>query len=106
MKNSYVCYYSSTSPLVIFNKHRPNTSHQTIDFLDSHNPPTLISTVAHGQVRLMELQDICVQSCCRTYLNIKRSATIVLRAECFIQGNRAFLPQCIEQDVLSYLLIL
>lgn len=47
----------------------------------------------HGQVRLMELKDIRVQSCCRSYLDIKRCATIISQAECFIQGYGAFLLQ-------------
>jgi len=37
--------------------------------------------------------DIHVQSCCRSYLNIKRSATTTLQAECCIQGSDAFLLQ-------------
>lgn len=81
MRIVYVCYFSSTSPLVMFNKCRLNTSHQPIDFLHCHKLPALISAWVHGQVRLMDLQDICVQSSCRPYLDIKRSAIIISQVE-------------------------
>lgn len=96
----YVCYSSSTSPLVTFNKHRPSTSHQTVNILDCHNLPTLISMGVHGQVRPMELKDIHVQSCCRLYLDIKRCASSHKQNALF-KVMVHFFSSCVEQDVLS-----
>lgn len=85
-------YATSVAPLPWLHSINADST-QAIDFLHCHNLPTLISTWVHSQVRLMDLQDICVQSSCKPHLDIKSSAIIISQAECIIQENGTFLLQ-------------